>query len=378
MSVRKSPFRKLTRQLTKHDAFRQKNLSLISVIYLKLLMQEPFRIWENWRSRDKIHGHQLSKDPVFIIGHWRSGTSLMQYLLGCDPQFAYLNKFQAVFPEIFLHGEKLLKPLAERLPQTLKLIKDARNMSVNLDWNSPSEVEIALTTMISETSPHWGHIFPKNGEGYFNKFLFFKDTSEAEIHQWKQDYSWLINKISLKNKGRQVLVKSPANTSRIKKLLEMYPRARFIYLHRNPYDIFYSAQKLWHTMVDNLALEDFSQPQIEQKIVDIYKKLLYHYLDQRALIPKNKLVEIRFEDFIKQPLNQLFLIYEQLRMDDFQKVLPHFRSFLAGQPEERFSSYNYEDRTIDWLNREWGFAFDEWNYPMLNVVSSKDGYHATG
>jgi hypothetical protein len=173
-------------------------------------------------------------------------------------------------------------------------------------------------------------------------------------------------------------VKGPANTSRIEKLLEMYPRARFIYLHRNPYDIFYSAQKLWHTMVDNLAFQDFSQPQIEQKIVAIYQKLLYHYLNQRALIPKNQLIEIRFEDFMNHPLNQLFLIYEQLRIDHFQDALPQFRLFLAGQTRESCSSYDYEDRIIDWLNREWAFAFDEWNYPMLNVVFSEDGYHATG
>jgi hypothetical protein len=378
MSLKKNPIHKLTRQLIKHDAFRRENLPFISIIYLKLLMQEPFRIWENLYSRRKIQEHKLDKDPIFIIGHWRSGTSLMQYLLGRDPQFAYLNKFQAIFPDVFLNSEKILKPLAQRIPQTLDLVKDAQKMSINLNWDSPSEVEIALTTMISGASPHWGHIFPQESEEYFDKYLFFKGASQNEIHQWGQDYSHLIDKISLKNGGRQVLVKSPANTSRIEKLLNIYPRARFIYLYRNPYDIFYSTQKLWNTMIDNLAFQDFGELQIEQKIVDIYKKLLYHYLDQRSMIPDNQLIEIRFEDFVEAPLNQLFLIYEQLRIDRFQDALPHFRSFLASQTEESCSSYEYDDYIIDWLNREWTFAFDQWNYPLSNIVLQEDGYHATG
>lgn len=378
MGLRKHPVRKLTRQLNKHQAFRADNLSKIAVYYLKLFLQEPFRGWERTRSRSDVRSHQLTEDPIFVIGHWRSGTSFMQYLLGCDAQFAYLNKFEAIFPEIFLNSEDLLKPLLNLVPRTVNLFKDAQDMSIDLDWNSPSEVEIALSTMISEASPHWGHIFPQNGEEYFSKYLFFQGNTTAEKRQWQYDYSHLIKKISLKNGGRQVIVKGPANTGRIEKLLEMYPGARFIYLHRNPYDIFYSSQKLWNTMIDNLALQEFNQGQIENKIVDIYKKLQYHYLDQRSLIPENQLIEIRFEDLMNHPLNELFLIYEQLRMDNFQGALPEFRKFLADQSKGNCSLYSYEDRAIDWLNREWEFAFDEWNYDMLNVVSAEEDYQATG
>jgi hypothetical protein len=369
MSHRKHPIRNLTTKLIKHDAINRRNLSRIAVYYLKLFMQEPFRWREKLFNRDDIRQHQLREDPIFIIGHWRSGTSYMQYLLGQDPQFGYLNKFQAIFPEIFLHSEKTIKSWAGRIPQTINLIKDAKNMSINLKWDSPSEIEIALTTMISPASLHWGHIFPNECNEYFDKFLFFEGVSDTEVQQWRHDYSYLIDKISLKNDGRQILIKSPGNTSRIQKLLELYPNARFIYLHRNPYDIFYSSQKLWQTLLDNLALQHFDQAQMEQKIVAIYKKLLSRYLHQRSLIPEGQLVEIRFESFTNHPLESLWDIYEQLNIKNFEASEAEFRSFLEDQPQKSSASYQYEDRIIRWINREWKFAFDEWNYSMIPSVS---------
>ncbi|HYW34696.1 MAG TPA: sulfotransferase, partial [Balneolaceae bacterium] len=106
----------------------------ITVFYLKLLLQEPFRFWEELRHGKDIDQHEPAYDPIFIIGHWRSGTSFMQYLLGRDPQFAYLNKFETVFPDVFLGSENFLKTLARRIPQTLQLVRDAQNMSIDLEW----------------------------------------------------------------------------------------------------------------------------------------------------------------------------------------------------------------------------------------------------
>jgi hypothetical protein len=332
-------------------------------------MQEPFRWREKFHNHHAIRQHQLCEDPIFIIGHWRSGTSYMQYLLGQDPQFGYLNKFQAVFPEIFLHSEKTIKSFARRIPQTFNLIRDAKNMSINLKWDSPSEIEIALTTMISPASLHWGHIFPQECNEYFNKFLFFEGASDTEIQRWRNDYSYLIDKISLKNDGRQVLVKSPGNTSRIQELLKLYPKARFIFLHRNPYDIFYSSQKLWQTLLDNLALQHFNRVQMEQKIVIMYKKLLSRYLKQRSLIPDGQLVEIRFKNFTDHPLEHLWNIYERLNIEGFETAGPRFRTFLEEQPQNSSGSYQYEDRIVQWINREWEFAFDEWNYSMIPHIS---------
>lgn len=367
MNKKQHPIRNLTKLLKKHDIDSRTNLSRIALFYLKLILQEPFRILEEVNYSDKIRKHKLEKDPIFIIGHWRSGTSFLQYLLGKDPQFAYMNKFQVVFPDIFLHSERFLKPLVETLPKTFNITQDAQNMSINLELDSPSEIEIALTTIISPTSLHWGHIFPENAREYFDKFLFFEHIEAEEIEKWKSSYHHLIKKISFRNEGRQVLIKSPGNTSRIKQLLELYPKAKFIFIHRKPYDVFYSSKKLWNTLLDNLALQDFSETQMEQEIIYVYKKLMKSYLQQRTLVPEGQLAEIRFDRFMSDSISELSKVYQKLHLQGFEEAKPQIENFLKQKASGRASSYKYESHIIQTINKEWGFALSEWNYPKISV-----------
>lgn len=368
MNSRKHPLRNLTTILNKHNAFSSKNFSRIAVFYLKLLIQEPFRIFEKVSRESTIQEHQLKRDPIFIIGHWRSGTSFLQYLLGEDSQFGYMNKFQVVFPDIFLRSENFLKPLINNIPQTLSLIRDAQNMSINLEMDSPSEIEIALTTMISPASLHWGHIFPDDAWEYFDKYLFFDTANKSEIRQWKNDYQYLIKKTSLKNNGRQLLIKSPGNACRIHKLLEIYPNARFIFIHRNPYDVFYSNKKFWKTMVDNLALQDFSELKMEKEIIKVYKKFMHSYLQQRGSIPDEQLTEVRFNNFVSAPVHELQKIYEKLNLEGFKKTEPKFHNFLEHKAGGKSSSYDYEDHIVALINQNWEFAFKQWNYSIVNTA----------
>jgi hypothetical protein len=359
------PIANLTRIIGDNRAFGLSNVPKISAFYVKLLFQEPFRLWEQ-KKQPVIKNHQLKKDPLFIIGHWRSGTSFLQYLLAQDPNFGYMNKFEVVFPDIFLRSEETLKAVVNQIPETLNFIQEVQNMSINLELDSPSEIEIALTTMISPASLHWGHIFPQENRHYFNKFLFFDTANEQELSKWKHDYQYLIKKTSLKKGGKQLLLKSPGNTCRIKQLLQMYPSARFLFIHRNPYDVFYSNKKLWYTLLDNLALQPYDDQYIEEEIIWTYKKMMRKYLDQRALIPEDQLIEIRFSNFVEHPLKVLEQVYNDLSLSTFEDAKPQIEQFLSHKTTGKTSNYNYENSIIKELNRTWKFAFEQWNYSIIN------------
>lgn len=364
MNYLQHPIRNLTHLIQKHKVDTRTNLPRIALFYMKLLLQEPFRILEKFKYADKVREHRMEKDPIFIIGHWRSGTSFLQYLLGRDPQFAYMNKFQVVFPDIFLHTEHILKPLIRSIPKTFNITRDAENMSINLELDSPSEIEIALTTIISPTSLHWGHIFPQNSREYFDKYLFFEGSQSLEVERWKEIYHHLIKKVSLRNDGQQVLIKSPGNTCRIEKLLELYPKARFIFIHRNPYDVFYSSKKLWNTLLGNLALQEFSEKEMENEIVYVYKRLMRSYLEQSTNIPDGQLTTVRFEDLMDDPVNQIHRVYENLDLAGFSEAMPGIVKFLDNQTSGDSTQYRYETEVVETINKEWSFAFSAFNYPM--------------
>lgn len=366
------PIRFFTRQLAEHEQFKKENLNWdsfkkISAWYSKLLLVEPFRIYERISRDSQIKEHQLKKPPIFILGHWRSGTSFLQSLLSRDPRRGFLHKYASVFPESFLCSENILKPLIRKITDSFETKKNISQISVSWEWETPGELDIAMITLFSPYSPHWGHVFPADEfDHYMNKFTYFNTTTQEEEAQWKKTCHHLINKVSIKNNNRQLIIKSPANTARIEQLLDLYPDAKFIYIHRNPYDVFYSNVKMWEVILNNLSFQRISREQMINNIFKTYKKLLNQYLQHRALIPENNLIEIRYEKLIKAPLNILETSYKTLSLEDFDNARSSFEDFLSSQMKSSGSKYNYTSNILERIETEWYFSLKEWPYESLH------------
>ena len=65
---------------------------------------------------------------------------------------------------------------------------------------------------------------------------------------------------------KQLLLKNPHNTGRLKILKEMQSsNAKFIFIHRNPYEVFNSTKHLYQTTIKSQFLQEFSEGDIEKK-----------------------------------------------------------------------------------------------------------------
>jgi len=364
MPLKKHPITYFTHLLSRHRAFTAKNILKISAFYLKLLTREPFRLFEQWKHGPRvIERVELEKDPLFILGHWRSGTSFLQYLVGKDPRLGYLNKFQSIFPDLFLGSERILKPVVRKISSLVPVTKAMDRISIDVDWNSPGELDVALTTLVSPVTPHWGHMFARDGRQYFDKYLFFDTISDGEEEHWKQLHLYMVKKLTLKHNGKRILIKSPGNTARIKNLLDIYPNARFIYIHRNPYDVFYSNRKLWNILLETIGLQHLEQEEIDNLILELYQRVIQKYLEQRALIPDHNLVELKFEEVTEQPVNQLRYTYEMLNMPGFEEAEALVEKFARSQAQRKPSRYVYDPDIIERINETWDCSLDAWPYP---------------
>lgn len=371
------PIRFFTRQLVEHDQFKKGNLSWdtfkkISAWYSKLILIEPFQIYERLSRNKQIKNHQLKEPPVFILGHWRSGTSFLQSLLSCDPRRGFLHKYASVFPESFLCSEKILKPLIRNITDSFATKRKISQISVSWEWETPGELDIAMITLFSPYSPHWAHVFPDDEFDYYmDKFTYFHTATPAEEKQWKQTCRYLINKVSIKNNRRQLIIKSPANTARIEQLLDLYPDAKFIYIHRNPYDVFYSNLKMWNVIIDNLSFQSISREQIIDNIFKTYRKLLKQYLQRRSQIPDANLIELRYENLMKTPLKILENSYNTLTLKGFHNAKSSFEDFLKDQEKKSSSQYSYSSNIVERIQNEWDFSLKEWPYksPHKNVAA---------
>jgi len=173
------------------------------------------------------------------------------------------------------------------------------------------------------------------------EYLDFKGVSPAARKKWADAYMWFYRRLVLKHGGKPLVMKAPANAARLKLLTELFPDARYVYLARNPLSVFPSTVKLWRALysVQGLHNPPYLDPWLDDYVLDMFARLTEDYEEDRHLIPKDRLVELRYEDFIKDPVANMRDIYRRLDIGDFTQAEGKMRDFLAERSEHKVSRY---------------------------------------
>ena len=322
-----------------------------------LLFQWLQRIIFNWRIKKM---DIFSKPPFFILGHWRSGTTHLHYIFAHDKQFAYLSNYQAFLINVSLIGRTWLKWLLSPL-MPHKRPQDNIPMHVNY----PAEEEQPFSN-ISIRSGFHSFYFPKN-ISYHDRFNLFKGIKPRGKRLWKRDYIYLLKLIAYINGNGKLLLKNPHNTSRIKELVSIFPQSKFLFIHRNPYQVFHSSRHLYQKAISTQFLQDFSEAEIEDRVFYNFESTLSRYLQYRELVPKENLLEIGFDELDKNTWPTIERIYEELNLGGLEDARPNINKYLESVKD--YEKNVFPDLTpniIERINKEWDFAFKAWNYDKVN------------
>ena len=297
--------------------------------------------------------------PVFILGHWRSGTSHLHNLMTADQSYAAPNVFQVAFPHLFIYSEKWLAPIMDLINPGVRPM-DAMEMHMSTAY----EEEVALAALGAPT-PYLAIHFPKDYKKY-QAFLSFQHASEKNLETWKRKYRAYLRKLTAKyGQEKSLILKSPGNTARIPLLLDMYPDARFIHIHRNPYETIRSSMHLydvWFEMFSFQSLEDFKSKR-DTEILEVYEELYNHWFRDQHLIPSDNLMTVSFKKLKKEPVKAIEEIYHFL--GDVPLDIPKLEKYLASISSYRQNSYNpLSSEMIIKINQRMAFVFNELDYPM--------------
>ena len=227
----------------------------------------------------------------------------------------------------------------------------------------PAEEEQPLTNL-TYASGMQSFFFPQN-RSYHDKYNLFQGISKEEKKEWQNKYSYMLKLISLENKRKPILLKNPHNTGRVKELLELFPKARFVFLHRNPYDVYLSTNHLYKKMIQTQFLQEFSDEEVTERIMYAYTSTLKKYLEERSLIPKGQLVEISFNELEEDGLATTEKIYNALGLPNYQIAKGEFEKYLKELKHYEKNKFKTIDPEIEArIKSDWKFAFEEWNYPI--------------
>lgn len=348
-------------KLFKDNEIDSKHMGKVMKIMTWATLTQPFHWMQRAYIYPKLKTVNFDKvPPTFVIGHWRSGTTHLHYMLSRDPQFGYLTNYQALFMRMsFIVDGVMDKVLDHYMPATRP------QDNIQMGAYEPAEEEQPLTNL-TDASGMQTFFFPKSVE-YFDKYNLFKGITPKEKRKWQKHYSYMLKLISLANENKPLVLKNPHNTSRVKELLELYPNAKFIFIHRDPIDVFHSTRHLFNKMVKTQYLHDFSDEEITDRIIYAYKSTLEKYIKDRPLIPEENLVEISYKDLEENPIDTLQGIYNSLGIAGFESAKASISDYLNSTNGYKKNKFNQLDEDIlNRIEKEWGFAFEEWNYLVPN------------
>lgn len=322
------------------------------------LINKPFRWFERIWINPKIDRQPVTEDPIFIVGHWRSGTTHLHNLLNQDPQMGSVTTYQSVFPDTLFNaaGYFLFRNFMRLLIAPRRL---GDNVKMNADY--PQEEEFAIGSR-RPLSYYYFWIFPRNTMEFYRKFVEFQDRDDRILKQWQHDYQLIIKKAIRYRGATRFLSKNPTNTGRIRELLEMFPNARFIHIHRNPVTVFLSTQHFYHEMMPALQLHTVTEEQLEEIIFSIYDRMMHTYLEERKRIPPGNLLEFSFDELEKDPVGMLGRIYSTFGLPGFDQVKGAFASYTHQSKGYRKNVHHISRHQLDRILEKWDFAMNEWGY----------------
>jgi len=302
----------------------------------------------------KIARTKIEQDPVFIIGHWRSGTTLLHELLVLDPRHTYPNTYDCFAPNHFLVSILLI-------PWWLRLLMPSRRPMDNMPmgWDCPQEDEFAICNM-GIPSPYLKFAFPNHPPGA-QEYLDLRDVPPEGVARWKRALVWFLKCVTLRDPKRIVL-KSPAHTCRIDVLLELFPNARFVHIVRDPYVVFPSTVKTWKRFYADQGAQVPKFEGLEEHVFATFERMYEVFEQSRERIDPSRFCEVRYEDLVKDPVGEVRMIYDQLGLGEFDKVLPALEQYAARTADYKTNRYDLPPKTREEITRRWGRFIRKYGY----------------
>lgn len=316
----------------------------------------PIAAWESLRHGRRVDGIQPDPSPVFIIGHWRSGTTHLHNLMSQDPSFGTLRMFQTLAPDCSISAGGWLKSLLTR-------VVPAKRPMDEMEWpmDAPQEEEIALAK-VTPYSWYLSFLFPRQAIPSFDRFVLMQGADASVREEVRARLMHIYRVATLHERGRRLLLKNPVHTCRIPLLLEMFPDARFVFIHRSPYEVFSSTLHLHRKILELTSLQPIDEEEIEHNVLELHRRVTAAYLRDRTWIRPERLVEVGFDALTRDPLDTLQHIYGSLDLPGFETSRGRCARYLESQRSYRRNHFALSDRAREVVDEHWSKDFDAWGY----------------
>lgn len=249
--------------------------------------------------------------PVFIIGHPRSGTTFLHHLFTETDEMASFQAWQVMFPAIC--ARKIVGPVIQYLVRRGKTEIFPKSMGHGISLDQVEEDEMLflhrIDTQFALIASPLGFVPDEYREFRFHDL----QPRHRRIRSAKYLKSCFQRNIYDTGKT-QVFAQTHFSTHRIKTLMEVFPDARFIYLHRSAEKTLPSYFSLNYNTLDELwGIRRFTEAQLAVFFEYRYRasvELCRYFFDlwQTGSINREKVMVLPYDRI----LHELPAVFEEI------------------------------------------------------------------
>src|SRR5262249_44107548 len=157
-------------------------------------------------------------------------------------------------------------------------------------------------------------MFPRQARAFFARHVLLQEAPRRIIAELKARYSYIMRVATMHAGGRRLVLKNPVNTARIRMLLELFPDAKFVHIHRSPIEVYASPRYLHRSITAFTTLQTLDMRHSADIVFDLYDSMMRRFFADRSLIPPGNLAEVAFADLERDPLGEMHRLYRTLSL----------------------------------------------------------------
>lgn len=308
--------------------------------YLRVLKH---RLWAQdlFTRHPEIDARELA-DPIVIVGLARSGTTRLHRLLACDTQFNSLKTWESLnpvpWPACFDANGNAVSP-----DPRIKNTEDGLGFVI---WMGP-QIEAVHPLGAHEIEEEVGLI-----EHAFSSQLFEVIRKVPSFGDWlmrnDQTYAYrymarLLKMIEWFRKEpprRTWVLKTPQHMQDLDALLNVFPNAKLLFIHRDPVAAVGSACSMtWNALVRDT---DSITPQwVGNEWLQKTDAMLRKIIRLREAIPESQQLDVYYDDMNRDWQSVIRRIYEFTGFDLEQKTLDAMSAWLQGNTQHKHGKHVY-------------------------------------
>lgn len=297
------------------------------------------RLWAEacFEANPEIRARRIAA-PLVVVGAARSGTTRLHRMLAADARFQHLKAWEGFNPAPRTGVPEAGVPARRR--EAAEFLGARRRLNPGADAAHPMEADWAEeeTLLLNHSFAGISPLGFYNIPGYYRWFL---GQCRGDAYRYMADLLRLISWARGDAEDKPWVLKSPQHMLDLGALLDTFPDARLVFIHRDPLKTAASTLSLgWHFAVQNTDLP--CRGASRDILLDLCEQMARRCMTVRESVAADQQLDVYYEEMNRDWRGVMRRIYGHCGMELDATAERAMAQWLAGsERENRHGGHRY-------------------------------------